>query len=344
LHSDLRNPETDEKKSIEMKLAEAFFHQHREVKEICEFAVDRVLKHELNDIAIECTKQTFQDENISSESTDEMLTNAEVVSFTRAQEMLKDRLEDVVRRSLVVFGFESSHPRVLEVATTLSSTRGMHSAKSMLRNLVSNAVDSTQRQKHKGDETSKAPLTSGASNTNLAVLAIENLVTRLETSRIDSSEMDVLTLMSKANESIQNLGTEYDSALPGEANLRKLITSLRQLDRKSDTLVAWCESLVGKDYYRGVSTLLGLMLAVRSVSSYGLHQLKQKTFKSAIILRFLEASIDAMQGTGQVTQFLNRLLEENILDVGIFIEVAKSPEASEFAREVVLQIIQQIKT
>ena len=343
LHSDLRNAETVEQQSIEMKLTEAFFHQHRDIKEICEFAVDRVMKHELNHIATECTKQTYEDENITSQSTDEMRTNAEAVAFTRAHKMLENRLDNAVRRSLDAFGVEPYCPRVLEVASSLSSRRGMQSAKSMLRILVSNACDSIQGQKHKASETSKDLVTAVATKTSLAEAAFENLVIHFAGSEVNPNDMDGLDLMCHATESIQSLGQEYDAVLPTESNLRKLMASLRQLDRISDTLVTWCQSLGTNEYYRALLVLLGLMLAVRSVSAYGLHQLKKKMMNSALILRFLESSNEAKQSKDEVAHFMNKLLEESILDIDTFTEAAKSQEASEFAREVVVQILQQMK-
>jgi hypothetical protein len=54
--------------SIQAKLVDAFFHQHRDLKEICEFAVNRVLKNVSNRVASECIRPVFDESNLAFDS------------------------------------------------------------------------------------------------------------------------------------------------------------------------------------------------------------------------------------------------------------------------------------
>jgi hypothetical protein len=54
--------------SIQAKLVDAFFHQHRDLKEICEFAVNRVLKNVSNRVASECIRPVFDESSLAFDS------------------------------------------------------------------------------------------------------------------------------------------------------------------------------------------------------------------------------------------------------------------------------------
>ncbi len=335
---------TSENRSIETKLAEAFFHQHREIKGICEFAVDRVLKGIQNRLMIECIQSTFEEEGISAVCTDEELANAEIIAVCRAKKYLENRLEETVTRGLEVFGPEEIHPRVLAVAKSLSVSRGMLSGQSILNNLVSHASKMVQRKKEPSRSKEEVDVASKTDSTSLLVAAIENLASILDASSFHAQSpnaTDLLDVLCNTTACIQNHGAESNSSVPSEASLRRIVLSLRRLDRCSDSLIAWHAALTDEDFFHGLSALLRLAISVGTISSFGLRQLNAK-LNSTMVLRLLKVSANAKDRRATVIQLLREAIEGNIISSDTIAEAAEMQTSSDYVNAIFMEILSSV--
>lgn len=317
--------------SIETKLVEAFFHQHRDVKVICEFAVNQVLKSAPSQIQVECIDPTFEDEGITNASSAKQLANTQSLAFNKARASLERRFESAIENGLEIFGPKGLHPRISTIAITLSTTRGMLSGKPVLQTLVSNACETIQRNKkdevHSNNTATKE--TKDEDCTRLCVAAIEDIVDAFDLTKSKQTSPkteDVLGLMHQASSQIQNLSVERDGAIPSESSLRTFVASLFVLDRSSSLILNWCEALDDNEFHSVLSVLLGLILSVGAVSSYGLKRFTH-TINGDMIVRLVETTIDE-NGNTHVFQLLQDLVDANIVDLGMLVDYLRTRKMS----------------
>jgi hypothetical protein len=313
----------NEHRSIETKLVEAFFHQHRDIKGICDFAVNQVLKSAPSQITVESIEPTFENEGITNDSSEEKLANTQTLAFNKAKLSLETRLKDAIKSGLEIFGPKALHPRIASTAISLSIARGMLSGQPVLHTLVSNTSKTAQRNEAQKPQV-KSIVTKEDGNkdrTSLAVSAIEDIVLAFDDTKSEESAWkteDVLILARRASSQIENLAIERDGSIPAESSLRTFVASLLKLDRSSGSILKWCQRLPDKEFHPVLSALLSLILAVASVSSYGLKRFIGM-IDGGMILHLVETSIDEEESR-HVVLLLEALVDANIIDLDVLVD------------------------
>ena len=122
------------------KLTEGFFHQHRDLKEICDFAVDQTLKTLLVDEIHVFVVQAADELNIGIESTETEIEEMEMRAFQSSRGLLRNKLTKKLTKSLELFSHPGMQKRVIDVATKLSTVRGMESSQYIVRGLISSST------------------------------------------------------------------------------------------------------------------------------------------------------------------------------------------------------------
>ena len=106
------------------KLVESFFHQHRDLKELCDFVVDQTLRNVATKLRVECVVPFLEKEmDVKSEiaGTDEgAQKDIEGRAIEASRTFLAMHVERSIRQSLDILCPPEIQPRVRDVATKLS--------------------------------------------------------------------------------------------------------------------------------------------------------------------------------------------------------------------------------
>jgi len=122
------------------KLMEGFFHQHRDLKEICDFAVDQTLKTLLVEEIHVFVVQAAHELNIGIQSTETEIEEMEIRAFQSSRDLLRNKLTTKLTKSLELFCHHDMQTRVIDVAIQLSTVRGMESSQPIVRGLISSST------------------------------------------------------------------------------------------------------------------------------------------------------------------------------------------------------------
>jgi hypothetical protein len=149
------------------KLKEGFFHQHRDLKEICDFVVQKTLEtlseDEIRTFVIEASNEL----SIGSQSTETEIEEMQVRAFQLSQEFLRNKLSNNLLKSLELFCRNGTQQRVLDVATNLSTDRGMEDSHPIVRDLISSSTTTFLKQSEKS--TTTIDCNTGTENTKTDV-------------------------------------------------------------------------------------------------------------------------------------------------------------------------------
>jgi len=111
------------------KLVEAFFHQHGDLKDICEFVVDQALKNASTRVRDDCVIPTLEQKmSISANANSDvnLLREAEEQVVEASCSCLAAELERTIPEALTTLLPPSVQPRVRDVATKLSISHATH--------------------------------------------------------------------------------------------------------------------------------------------------------------------------------------------------------------------------
>ena len=141
---------------------EGFFHQHRDLKEICDFTVDQTLKtlsaEEINGFVL----QAFEERSIGAQATETEIEEMQFRAIQLSREFIQNKLRINLEKSFELFGPPNKSNRVIAVATNLSIDRGMNSSQVVVRGLILSCTknltkdletEKAKNLKNKSDET-----------------------------------------------------------------------------------------------------------------------------------------------------------------------------------------------
>jgi hypothetical protein len=233
---------------VKTKLSEAFFHQHRNLKEICEFTIDRVLKKTSGTLLRDCITKTIEDKELAAVYTEQDIDVVQQKVFDLSLDILRRRLDEGVRKSLEILGPPNSHARVLTIAISLAVDKGMQTGETLLRALISTEMPFLVLLiKRKNSPTPEdQPLISGDN----PVGAVDQIVRKLE---IAWQQLSVPVHRRSVDEISQALvdaiyalkvfASSLQEKLPTESDLRTLFSFVLKLDRLSASSIEWAFAL-----------------------------------------------------------------------------------------------------
>jgi hypothetical protein len=263
---------------VQAKLVDAYFHQHREVKEVCEFTVNRVLKNVSNQLSSECIKPVYEECGITHESSEQVLEEAEAKVLEVSMRFLSKCLEDSARKSLELLGPAGLHPKVLEVAASLIVARGVQDGQPIIDALVTTETrtirDSLIRKKL------AAANTASGKNSSLSETLFDEMVNALSSFR-DAIEKQLW--LKKKDQLMQRIldletaadkwSTARDTKIPQETNLRVFFELLLRVDQSASVLLNWCMDRDVSDCWLIMSPYLRVLTKVARHTKHGMRRL-----------------------------------------------------------------------
>ena len=233
--------------SFQSKLVDTFFHQHRELKEICEFAVHQILKKMSTSIPERFVKPALEEE-LQLECDD-----AVDRAVGGALAYLRSSLEEGIHQSLALFEPPETLFKVHELAVSLAAARGYETGAPHVRNLVINDLKPIQRSLF-GDQAGtketeqsarkKEDQQERAESENLVAqmtLASNALVVSIKSQLTNNGEIDrVLDNIRSFEVLLDKWSDSKQSKIPAEHFLRDYFESVTKLDFCSVSVLEFC--------------------------------------------------------------------------------------------------------
>lgn len=117
-------------------LVEAFFHQHRNLKGICEFIVDQTLKNVASRMRDEFVVPLLEQKVLDAVDTDSSTDNAEVDVIEASQTFLAAELATAIPQALAILCPPMIQPKVRDVAAQLSVSHATRLGETTIDSLV----------------------------------------------------------------------------------------------------------------------------------------------------------------------------------------------------------------
>lgn len=286
--------------SIQAKLVDAFFHQHRDLKEICEFAVNRVLKNVSNQVASECIRPVFDGSHLSFDSPADVFEEALANALKAARNFLRTCLESSIRQSLELLGPSGLHARVVDVAASLAVTRGVQTGQPIMDALVateSNTVRESLARLQKKRLAGKVAATGetqvvGAADDPLFKAAIDSMTDLRDAFVAELWESDAEQVADRLHTVESSLGrwsTAHGTKIPPESTLRPFFELVIWLDNSSQNFLRWCMTLNASEYRSIMSPYLRIVCRLAGHSKYGFRQLENLIETGDLVKRLIES-------------------------------------------------------
>ena len=313
---------TDVNRSIESRLVESFFHQHRDLKEICEFAVCQVMREHPTRIVSDCIQVVLESQEDGWAERGIGLYHAKILSSTseKAAQVLEATLEEKIGKALSIFGPCDIHPRVIMIATRVSVSTAMLAVQPMLHSTIAHKLQEIQQ----APRIPKATLKVEETRVAVAVAALDRVAGLFSVidGRSSPTFSGIVDDMDKACSSILDLSRGWESSIPLESTIRAIVSALLRLDKIGPKILQWCQSLSEKCFLEAFMSLTRLILAVCTISSYGLPAWVL-SLDSQVVSRALEAGGE-IHGP-LLLRLFRELIEQDLIDSEVVVGNEKIP-------------------
>lgn len=286
--------------SPEAKLMDTFFHQHRELKDICEFAVHQILKKMTTMIPEQIVKPTLESETLLACETrsDQMVV--------KALALFRSKLEEGIDKTLTLFEPHGTNPKVHELAVSLALSRGYEAAVPYVTNLATSDLKPIQRSlfgyiRESGDS-KQSSLSEGQKETDeieLQMAKMTEAVKHLSGTIMAELTDEYCTRVSVDIRMVESLLDSWlecsQSKIPSEASLRSYFESVSMLDKCSLPVLDFCFGYSSPGVYSDqrwdlLHSFLGLGLKLSRRPRRGLSRL----------IKYLQQNRDALDATIQL--------------------------------------------
>lgn len=136
------------KTAIQEKLSDCFFHQHNELKQLCEMIIDRVMKNFAETTLPHCISLIFRDGATSYEDYFkrppfmelneyiELLQSLDVDANFKARTEMNDQFGRIIRGTLELLSPPNTNPMVRDIASTLAIQHASRKADQAIRSFI----------------------------------------------------------------------------------------------------------------------------------------------------------------------------------------------------------------
>ena len=248
------------------KLTEGFFHQHRDLKEICDFTVEQTIKtlsiKEINVFVM----NAFEEHSIGVESTGREIEDTQFRAFQLSQDFLRNKLRDKLEKSLELFCPPNAQHRVIGIAVNLSTDRGMNSSQVAIRDLV---FSSTKIILKELESKTKAPncKKDERKQTEDAIEACTSSIRNLQNTFLSTPDSNSkIGLIQEALNCVEVLTKLYN--IPSEKLLRDFFVLIIDLDGVAESIIREAIQSDTSESWIMLVTLFRLLSSLSLISGY----------------------------------------------------------------------------
>lgn len=307
--------------SLETRLVDTFFHQHREVKEICEFSVHQILKRMASLIPDMLLNDTLQES--ASLSTGEEEGFGKYNGLVEASlKYLRSSLEDGVHQALLLLEPPNTHPIVHNMALSLAVARGFETGAPYVTNLATNDLNPLKKslfgnKTKTAKETTESPLEQHTDQEHL-LMNMAAAAQKLQTSLANPSHSfdSIHQLIQSLEALLDDWLTSSDPKIPKESVLREYFESVARLDQYS---VALIESCIGTDTdaeqkWLVMACFLSLASKLCRRPRRGLYRLIRRFRDPAFLYRVVRWALDVENlSSNKLPQLLIQMVDGDVI-------------------------------
>lgn len=330
-HSDavmLSPPDTDLGNpciSFQSKLRDSFFHQHRDLRILCEFAVAQTLKN----IGVELLRNIIQPLTSQNVANNDQLP-LRIMATKSCLSFLKTSLEEKIRGILSVLGPLDLRPDIVDVAVTLAVAHGLKNGEEMIIGLVNGELKKmstsglgNERKCLFSKETDE-PLSEVARDKqdHLAIVTTMtmNVVHELELGTLAKQSECVLSSLKALNAELDDWLKHIDTNIPPEGTLRPFFKSILLLDDRTESVIYWALTETSASADARWQVLAELILSASkftSFSRYGLRNLNSRLSDDDCLNRLTQLG-DLTWNAASLSSLFTRLAEMKIVRSSLF--------------------------
>jgi hypothetical protein len=318
------NNDTRSRDAFKSKLRDGFFHQHAELKELCEFAVAKVLR--------DCSTKAFEQQSLEtfhatlmddgSDGCSELETKERVVQHCRKR--FGESLETGIHKVLTTLAPPLVDQKVIKVAASLAVEYGIDRGDDIVERLAAKDISLWLQPAGQQD---KVQLFAGESGmqldsevpplerqVNLCARSISSLADALDC--FDAIQLSkVLSPLQNVLKSLDDLSILSDANIPQESALRALFESILTLDQRSPTLVD--QLLFGADSqvelrWSVLESYVAAAVEIQQWSHHGLRVLINRLQDSLGLESMIRLGLRASDPKG-IAELLRRAVEVRVL-------------------------------
>ena len=313
----ISTPQSD---SFVSALRDNFFHQHGDLKLICDFVVVRTLKNLRFEMIRLCLKPLIPVE-ISSK---DQVTVVRENMIQSCQQFLTSKLEHRIRDVVHNLAPVETPPAVLEMGIAVTTMMVNKSAHAMVAVLVED--ETTRLLQSLGNTHSKRLFPKDIPEgrieqveyyKNLTV-SIDNLTKNVLKLEENTHDVDA-ALQSLAN-LLNDMSPLDSSSLPPENSLRDFYLSVLQLDDHSEMVTDWgMNERQGskEDRWNILSSFVDIMLKLKRISHRGLHRLIIRLSDVTFLVKFIELGTVVSKSSSSLSDILCQLITSKVLRASI---------------------------
>eukprot|EP00980_Cylindrotheca_fusiformis_P000161 scaffold26_cov117-Cylindrotheca_fusiformis.AAC.2 len=302
---------------IQKKLEDAFFHQHRDLRDVCDFTVSRVVKNTARHESLtQLIRDYLEEKKICLDSSDKEISKARETALEIANQFLRRNLEKSVRTSLTALGPSDLPSQVMDVAVSLAVSQGMKAGQALLRALVLDECNTflDDLNCRKKIVLPSKTLSFGANEQGLedilfSLSAFPSYLSENRPSKWDTEE--IARRIKGALESITLFESMHEN-LPPEASLRKVFAVLFQIDAEASSFFQWCSSLADKKYFAVMPVFLRFEISAAKLTSYGTKNVSE-LIDCEVLSRLIKVWPETRDAVEQMTVLLKDMLGARIL-------------------------------
>ena len=228
--------------SLEAKMTDAFFHQHQEIKDICEFTVRRVLKRLVNFLPVRVSQTAAR---LKAEKYHDTEVERAANLLDDALGFLRDTLHNDLNSSLALLEPPNTHLRVRELAVALAAEKGYETGVGYVRNVVAQDLDLIQCSLFGENSCSQLEEKTMAPQGLEAILCevtqkINELTACVVLNSPEDESWPVVDLLQALQSAVDTYSASTDPKIPRENLLRDHFEAVAKLDAWSLSLVDLC--------------------------------------------------------------------------------------------------------
>ena len=269
---------------IQAKLADAFFHHHRDIKDICEFAVDRVLGSASKELP-NVVKPIFDEVgNTNFLRIDAVVEEVKQKSIAASSTYLSNRLRFGLKGSLEALGPSAIDSKLTDIAVSLATASGMLIGQPIVDSVVSTECkklrESITQDKQKYHLGSKTPTNDSEFEEMIRAMA-----------KLLENDIESMADKEQILNDLRGLQDKLDSwrlvdvdaiSIPTESNIHILFQVLLKMDKFSISMINWCLALEDPlECWLFLSTFLRACSCLAGYSRHGMRCLMNELCTNA---------------------------------------------------------------
>jgi hypothetical protein len=223
----------DKRSAVQRKLLASFFHQHRDMKDICDFALSTSIKAVTTAVLKDFVALSIRE----CESTKAAVAMDQTSIMKASEKKLRDRFHRTIAEGVNLFKPPDSHPKVVDMAVRVTVDQGMEACMPRLRSLLdvkSSIVSTTKSNKNdeSDDQNNESSLVKKTRPPSPIDTAFLRVIKCMKDTQSDFSSDDVASNKVLIFDVVEKLETMNNTiGLPNEELVRNFFLAIFEFDR-----------------------------------------------------------------------------------------------------------------